>query len=219
MNSVMMPKSIRFDATLVTVPIVLLSICPNPHIVRPTNATSPPMVISSTGCSRLMRCQSEVMMIPAMVATLVANRMGMKTSVGVCAPLAARKARIVVGMMVSPEVLSTKNMIIGLVAVSFLTLSSCICAMARSPVGVAALSSPNMFEAMFMKMLPNTGWPLGMSGKSLEKTGLNPRAKTLTTPAFSPIFMMPSQSDSTPVSPNDTSKAFFEESKVLSTMC
>ena len=157
MNSVMMPKSIRLEATLVTVPIVCVSICPKAQMVSPTKATRPPMVISSTGCSRLMRCHSEVMMMPAMVATLVASKMGMKTSVGVCAPLAARKARIVVGMMVSPEVLSTRNIIIGLVAVSFLGFSSCICAMARSPVGVAALSRPSMLEAMFMKMVPMTG--------------------------------------------------------------
>ena len=42
--------------------------------------------------------------------------------------------------------------------------------------------------------------------------------KTFTTPAFSPIFMMPSQRASTPVSPREISKAFLEESKVESTI-
>ncbi len=125
---------------------------------------------------------------------------------------------MVVGMMVKPEVLSTRNMIIGLVAVSFFVFSSCICCIAFSPVGVAALSSPSMLEAMFMKMLPITGWFFGMSGKSLVNTGLSARANTLTTPAFSPIFMMPSQRANTPVSPSEISKAFFEESKVESTI-
>ena len=110
--------------------------------------------------------------------------------------------------------LSTRNIIIGLVAVSFFGLSSCICCMAFSPVGVAALSSPSMLEAMFMNILPITGWFLGMSGKSFVKTGLNALASTFTMPACSPIFIIPSQSDSTPVSPNDISKAFFDESKV-----
>ncbi len=157
-------------------------------------------------------------MMPASVATSVAKRIGMKTSVGWAAPYEARKARMVVGMMVKPEVFKTKNMIIGFVAVSFFGLSSCICCIAFSPVGVAALSSPSMLEAMFMKILPITGWFFGMSGKSFVKTGLSARANTFTTPAFSPIFMMPSQRASTPVSPREISKAFFEESKVESTI-
>ena len=61
------------------------------------------------------------------------------------------------GMMVSPLVLSTRNMIMGLVAVSFFVFSSCSCSMAFSPSGVAALSRPSMLAAMFMKMLPVAG--------------------------------------------------------------
>ena len=157
-------------------------------------------------------------MIPASVATVVAMRIGMKTSVGMAAPLAARKARIVVGMMVRPLVLSTRNMIIGLVAVSFRVFSSCICCMAFSPVGVAALSRPSILDAMFMKIEPMTGWFFGISGKSLVKTGLRTRASTLTAPARSPIFMMPSHKANTPVRPKEVSKAVLEESKVACTM-
>ena len=156
--------------------------------------------------------------MPASVATMVARSMGMKMSVGVCAPLAALMARILVGIMVSPDVLSTKNIIMGLVAVSFLPFSSCICCIALSPVGVAALSSPSMLEAIFMKMLPMTGWFFGMSGNNFVNTGLSIRASTLTTPACSPIFIMPSHSASTPVRPSDISKAAFDESKVESTI-
>ena len=121
-------------------------------------------------------------------------------------------------MMVSPEVFRTRNIIIGFVAVSFFVLSSCICCIAFNPVGVAALSSPSIFEAMFMKMLPITGWFFGISGKRRVKTGLSALANTFTTPAFSPIFMMPSQRASTPVSPREISKAFLDESKVESTI-
>ena len=125
---------------------------------------------------------------------------------------------MVVGMMVSPLVLSTRNMIMGLVAVSFLGLSSCNWAIAFRPVGVAALSSPSMFEAMFMNMEPMAGWFLGISGKSLVNIGLSMRANALTAPAFSPIFMIPSHSASTPVSPREVSNAVLEESKVESTI-
>ena len=121
---------------------------------------------------------------------------------------------ILTGMRVRPLVLSTRNIIIGLVAVSFLGFSSCNCSIALSPKGVAALSSPSMLAAMFMKILPVTGCPLGTSGKSLQKTGLSRRASTFTTPPFSPIFMMPNQSESTPVRPSEISKAVFDESKV-----
>ena len=165
-----------------------------------------------------IRCHRAVMIMPANVATRVARSIGMKTSVGVAAPYEARKARMLVGMMVSPEVLSTRNIIIGLVAVSFLLFSSCICAMAFSPVGVAALSSPSMFEAIFINMLPMTGWFLGISGKSLVNTGLSSLANRFTAPAFSPMRITPNHRASTPVRPSEISKAVLEVSKVESTI-
>ena len=116
--------------------------------------------------------------------------------------------------MVSPDVLSTRNIIIGFVAVSFLVLSVCICSMALRPSGVAALSRPSMLAAMFMNMLPVTGWPFGMSGKRRVNTGLSTLASALTTPPRSPIFIMPSHSDSTPVRPRDISKAVLDEANV-----
>ena len=65
-----------------------------------------------------------------------------------------------------------------------------------------------------MKMVPVTGCPLGMSGKIFENTGANQRATTLTTPPFSPMRMMPSQRESTPVSPSEISKAVLADEKV-----
>ena len=118
------------------------------------------------------------------------------------------------GMMVSPEVLSTRNMIMGLVAVSFLGFRSCSCSMARRPSGVAALSSPSMLAAMFMKMLPVTGCPFGMSGNRRVKTGERSLASAFTTPPFSPIFIIPSHKLRTPVRPSDISNAVFAVSKV-----
>ena len=61
-------------------------------------------------------------------------------------------------------------------------------------------------------MLPVTGCPFGMSGKSLENTGLNRRAIAFTMPPFSPIFITPSQNASTPVSPKEISNAVLEDS-------
>ena len=122
------------------------------------------------------------------------------------------------GMSVRPDVLSTRNIIMGLEAVSFLAFSSCICSMAFSPSGVAALSRPSMLAAMFMKMLPVTGCPLGMSGNRRVKTGDSRRASILTTPPCSPTRITPSHSDSTPVSPNEISNAVFDDENVLSIM-
>ena len=67
-----------------------------------------------------------------------------------------------------------------------------------------------------MKMLPVTGCPLGISGNSLQNTGLSTRASTLTTPPFSPIFMIPNHSESTPVRPSEISNAVFDEANVES---
>ena len=120
------------------------------------------------------------------------------------------------GISVSPEVFSTRNMIIGFDAVSFFVFSSCICSIAFRPNGVAALSSPSMLAAMFMKIEPVTGCPFGMSGNNLVNTGDSRRANTLTTPPFSPIFITPSQSDNTPVSPKEISNAVFDEENVES---
>ena len=58
-----------------------------------------------------------------------------------------------------------------------------------------------------MKMAPIAGWSFGMPGKRREKNGLTRRAIAAVTPPFSPIFMIPIHSDSTPVSPNEISKA------------
>ena len=164
--------------------------------------------------SRLIRWYTLTARIPARVEKNVASRIGTNTSVGWAAPSCARYTMMLIGIKVSPEVFSTRNMIIGLLAVSFFGFSSCNPSIAFSPRGVAALSSPSMLAARFMKILPVTGCPFGISGNSFENSGLSSRAKSWITPPFSPIFMMPSQSESTPVSPKDISKAVFDESKV-----
>ena len=67
---------------------------------------------------------------------------------------------------------------------------------------------------MFMNMEPVAGWPFGMSGNSLVNTGLSTLARALTTPPRSPIFITPSHSDSTPVSPREISKAVLADENV-----
>lgn len=108
-------------------------------------------------------------------------------------------------------VLSTRNIIIGLLAVSLSVFISCISRIALRPSGVAALSSPSMLAEKFMKIEPNTGLFLGISGNSLEKNGEVSRAKIEITPPRSPIFIKPSQRERTPVSPSEISKAVFAE--------
>ena len=65
-------------------------------------------------------------------------------------------------------------------------------------------------------MLPTTGWFLGISGKSFANRGPSKRARKFTTPPFSPIFITPNQSYSTPVKPKEISNAVFAVEKVES---
>ena len=57
-----------------------------------------------------------------------------------------------------------------------------------------------------------------MSGNKRQKTGLSQRERALIRPLFSPIFITPSQSDSTPVRPREISNAVLDESKVELTL-
>ena len=111
------------------------------------------------------------------------------------------------GMMVSPEVLSVRNIIIELLAVSFFVFMLCSSCIAFSPTGVAALSSPSMFADTFMNMEPSAGWFLGISGNSLVSTGLRNLASLFTSPLSSPIFRIPIHKVRVPVSPSVISKA------------
>jgi len=122
-------------------------------------------------------------------------------------------------MMTSPEVFSTRNIIMELLAVSFLGFNSCSSSMAFSPIGVAALSSPNMFAAIFIKIDPVTGCPLGISGKSLQNKGLSHLESWLISPLSSPTFMIPIHKANTPVRPIDMSNAVWDELKVESIIC
>ena len=61
------------------------------------------------------------MTIPASVEKNVASRMGIKISVGWAAPIWARYTMIEMGISVRPEVFSTRNMIIGFVAVTLIS--------------------------------------------------------------------------------------------------
>lgn len=58
------------------------------------------------------------------------------------------------------------------------------------------------------------GWLPGISGNIFEKNGATNREKKAITPPFSPIFIIPSHSDNTPVSPSEISKPVFAESNV-----
>ena len=82
------------------------------------------------------------------------RRIGRKTSEGLAAPIWARYTMMLMGMTVSPEVLSTRNMIWALEAVSLSGFSSWSSCMAFRPRGVAALSRPSMLAAKFMIMEP-----------------------------------------------------------------
>ena len=120
---------------------------------------------------------------------------------------------MVVGMSVRPLAPNTTNMIIALEALDLSELSSCSSPIALSPIGVAALSRPNMFAAIFMSIDPKTGCPLGMSGKMRLKNGLIALPKEFTAPARSPIFRIPIHKARTPVRPRESSKPVLALSK------
>ena len=153
-------------------------------------------------------------MRPTSVEQKVAMSMGRKTSDGLAAPIWARYTMTPRGTMVSPVVLSTRNMIMGLLAVSLRGLISCISFMAFSPSGVAALSSPNILADIFIKIEPKAGWFFGRSGNNRVNRGLIQREKVAMTPPRSPIFINPSHKDKTPVNPRDISKAVLAEENV-----
>ena len=73
-------------------------------------------------------------------------------------------------------------------------------------MGVAALSSPSILAETFMKIDPMAGCPLGTPGKRRVKSGEIRRPKKPITPARSPIFISPSQSERMPVRPSEISK-------------
>ena len=144
--------------------------------------------------------------------------MGMNTSAGFEAPICARMVMMETGMSVSPEALSTKNIIMAFEARDLSGFSSCNSRMACNPAGVAALSSPRMLAERLSKMEPAAGWSFGMSGKRRRNSGCTARANSCIMPPRSPIFMMPIHKASTPVSPKDTSKPVRAEVKVEFTM-
>ena len=122
------------------------------------------------------------------------------------AAMAWRMAITEVGISVMPAVLSTRNITMALLAVSFCGLISCSSRMAFRPSGVAALSSPSMLALKFITMLPPAGWPRGMSGNRRLNSGAMARANSWIIPACSPIFMMPSHRLMMPTRPMEMSK-------------
>ena len=97
-----------------------------------------------TGSRRRMRWRSATAMKATSVPAKVAMSVGMKMSEGSLAPRIARCAITLTGINVKPAVFSTRYMSCASVAVSFTGFSSCRLAIAFSPIGVAALSSPRM---------------------------------------------------------------------------
>ena len=151
-------------------------------------------------------------MRPAQNETKVPSSVGRKMSAALkpispCLTASVwRMAITEVGISVMPAVLRTRNMIIGLLAVSGCGLISCSSRMALRPSGVAALSRPSMLALKFMTMLPLAGWPAGMSGKTRRKNGPSARPKSWIRPPRSPIFIIPSHRLITPTRPMEISK-------------
>ena len=73
-----------------------------------------------------------------------------------------------------------------------------------------------MLADIFINIVPIAGCPFGMSGNMRVSTGDSSRDMKLINPPCSPMRMMPIQSDSTPVSPNEISNAVLADENVES---
>ena len=98
---------------------------------------------------------------------------------------------IVVGIMVKPVVLSTKNVIILSDAVSELLFSSFNDFNAFIPAGVAALPKPNIFIIIFDEIYSNDLCDFGTSGNKKDNNGLNNLVNLVSNPDLDAIFMIP----------------------------
>ena len=144
-------NSMMLAADVDTGPILTAGSCEKPHMIRATMALKPPTNSIRTLSKRIF-CIIQVTSRPTSVEKNVASSMGMKTSAGCAAPICARYTSTLTGIMVRPDVLSTRNMIMGFDATSLVLLSSCMRSMALSPMGVAALSKPSILAATFIKI-------------------------------------------------------------------
>src|SRR5690554_7786092 len=59
---------------------------------------------------------------------------------------------------------------------------------------------------MFISIDPEAGWFLGISGNNFENSGATALENSSIIPPLSPIFIIPSHRESTPVSPREISK-------------
>ena len=87
-------------------------------------------------------------------------------SVGLFDPEAILSDITVVGIIVTEEVLITKNVIILREAISLLLFNSFNLVIAFIPKGVAALPSPSIFITIFDDIYAIAGSPLGISGNT-----------------------------------------------------
>src|SRR5581483_1752803 len=168
---------------------------------------------SRTGKNRSI---ARVKMIPTIRLTNVARNVGIIMSVGFAEPSVSRIAMTVAGTSVSAVVLIVRNMHIAFVAVPATGFNLFSSSIALRPSGVAAFESPRKFAVMFITMAPIAGWSGGTSGNTRTITGFTIFDKSRTSPAASAIFIIPSQSAITPMSPIASSTAVFAIFKIPS---
>ena len=113
-------------------------------------------------------------------------------SVGLFDPEAILSDITVVGIIVTEEVLITKNVIILREAISLLLFNSFSLVIAFIPKGVAALPSPSIFITIFDDIYAIAGSPLGISGNTTLIILDNLLDIIFSSPEESAIFIVPS---------------------------
>ena len=94
------------------------------HTMPPIIAPIPNSHDTSTLSNSFILCLIHNATMPTRVDINVARSIGKKTSVGLAAPACARYIIMLIGIKQRPDALSTRNIIIASVAVSFLVLRS-----------------------------------------------------------------------------------------------
>ena len=162
--------------------------------------------------NRLIFCFIPTYIKAASVAKKVAIKIGKNTSAGVVEPFVALIAKILTGMIVRPEAFKTKNIICALVAFSGSGFKVCNSFIAFNPIGVAALSSPNIFAEIFIIIEPIAGWSFGTSGNIFENNGDTNLVIFRIAPPASPTFIKPIHKHNAPVKNKEISNPFLAAS-------
>lgn len=150
-----------------------------------------------------------------MLEQIVAKTAGIIISDGLLELYDVLRARTVVGIIVTPAVFKTKNVIMGVEATFLSGFIFCNSLIAFKPNGVAALPNPSILAAILEAIYPKAGFDSGTEENNLDNIGFNNLANLDKRPETSAIFIIPLHSTIIGIIDNINSKAFSPFIKML----